>query len=75
MSRFKIVMTQKGNCDIHITLFDKDNTIVLSNSSTYYSKPTIKELKEQYKQYKQIYGAVRIRITTMPRFMSKTYKL
>lgn len=74
MSRFKITTTANGKCDIHITIFNKENTIIANSSLTYDVKPTVKELKEQYKTYKKEGGRL-IRITTMPSGATRTYNL
>jgi hypothetical protein len=74
MSRFKITTTANGKCDIHITIFNKDNSIMVNKSSTYDVKPTVKELKDQYKSYKKQGGRL-IRISTMPSGATRTYNL
>jgi hypothetical protein len=73
MSRFKFSTTDKGKCDVTITLFTKDNSILAQRNSTFDVKPTVKELKAEYKQYKP--DAKLMRISTMPSGMVKTYKL
>ncbi|TXG86402.1 MAG: hypothetical protein E6R13_00590 [Spirochaetes bacterium] len=74
MSRFNITTTTNGKCDITITIFNKENTIIANRSSTYDVKPTVKELKEQYKSYKKQGGRL-IRISTMPSGATRTYNL
>lgn len=74
MSRFKFSTTKNGKCDVTVTLFTKDNVWLLQRSVTFDVKPTVKELKEQYKQYKPD-GAYTMRITSTPSCMVKTYKL
>ena len=74
MSRFNITTTANGKCDIHITIFHKDNYIMVNRSSTYDVKPTVKELKDQYKSYKKQGGRL-IRISTMPSGATRTYNL
>jgi len=74
MSRFKITTTANGKCEYHITIFHKDNYIVMNRSSTCDVKPTVKELKDLYKSYKKQGGRL-IRITTMPSGATRTYNL
>lgn len=74
MSRFNITTTANGKCDIYITIFNKENTIIANRSLTYDVKPTVKELKEQYKSYKKDGGRL-IRISTMPSGATRTYNL
>lgn len=74
MSRFKFSTGKNGKCDVTITLFNKDNSMLLQRSSTFDLKPTVKELKAECKQYKRD-GAVLMRITSTPSCMSKTYNL
>jgi hypothetical protein len=57
--------TSQGKLDVTVTLFTKDNTWLLQRSTTFDCKPTLKELKDQYKVCKKD-GAYRMRITTMP---------
>jgi len=74
MPRFKFTTTKAGKCDVTITLFTKNNIWLLQRSSTFDIKPTIKELKDEYKVCKKD-GAYFIRITTTPSCCVKTYKL
>jgi len=74
MSRIKFSLTKNGKCDVTITLFTKDNTMLLQRSRTFDVRPTVKEFKEEFNQYKKE-GATLMRITTTPSCMSKTYKL
>lgn len=66
--------TDKGKCDVTITLFTKDNTIFLQRSRTFDSKPTLKEFKEEFKSFKKD-GAKYMRITTTPSCNVKTINL
>lgn len=74
MSRFKFSTTKNGKCDVTITLFTENNSFLLQRSLTFDVKPTVKELKNEYKQYKKD-GAKLMRITTTPSCMVKYYKL
>ena len=74
MSRFKITTTKNGKCDVTLTMFNKDNTIVGQKTITYDVKPTIKELLEYAKTYKKD-GAKTVRMTSTPSCSVKTYKL
>ena len=74
MSRFRFTTTKNGKCDVTVTLFTKDNTMFMQRSSTFDVKPTIKGLKEDYRQYKKE-GAVFMRVTSTPSCNAKTYKL
>lgn len=73
MSRFKITTTESGKCDITLTMYDENNTMVGQKSSTYDVKPTVKELLAYAKTYKQD-GAVKVLMTTTPSCCVKTYK-
>jgi hypothetical protein len=72
MSIFKT--TDKGKCDVTVTLFTKDNQMFLQRTTTFDVKPTIKELKEQYKPFK-LEGGYYMRITTTPSCNVREYKL
>ena len=74
MERFKFVTTKNGKCDVTITLFTKDSIWLTQRTITFDIKPTIKELLQEYKQYKKE-GAYYCRITTTPSCMVKQYKL
>ena len=74
MSRFKITTTKNGKCDVTLTMFNDNNTIVGQKSTTYDIKPTIKDLLSYAKTYKDI-GAKAVRITSTPSCCVKTYKL
>ena len=74
MSRFKFQMTKSGKCDVTLTMFNEDNTMVGQKTSTYDVKPTIKELLAYAKTYKND-GAKTVRITSTPSCCVKTYKL
>jgi len=74
MSRFKITTTKSGKCDIALTIFDKNNTIIGEKHTTYDIKPTIKELLSYAKTYKNN-GAKTVRISSTPSCNVKTYKL
>ncbi len=74
MSRFKFTTTDKGKCDVTITLFTKDNIWLLQRTETFDVKPTIKELLATYKVCKKD-GAKYIRITSTPSCCVKTYTL
>jgi len=74
MSRFKITTTPSGKCDITLTMFDKNNTMVAQRHSTYDVKPTIKELLTYSKTYKQ-HGAESVTITSTPSCYAKTYRI
>jgi len=74
MNRFKITTTKNGKCDVTLTIFDNDNSIVGQKSSTYDIKPTVKELLEYAKTYKKV-GAKTVRISSTPSCCVKTYKL
>jgi hypothetical protein len=74
MSRFKFTTTDKGKCDVTVTLFTKDFDRVAQRTITFDIKPTIKELKDRYKEFKQE-GAKFIRITSTPSCCSKVYDL
>ena len=43
--------TEKGKCDVTITLFTESNSIFMQRSRTFDVKPTIKEFKEEFKQF------------------------
>jgi len=66
--------TDKGKCDVTITLFTKDNAIFLQRSRTFDTKPTFKDFKEEFKQYKKE-GAKYMRLTTTPGCNVKTVNL
>ncbi len=70
----KFTTTKNGKCDVVITLFTKGNSFLLQRSITFDIKPTIKELKERFKEFKKD-GAKHMRITTTPSCMVKTYNL
>lgn len=72
MSFFKT--TKNGKCDVTVTLFTSNMTMLIQRSSTFDVKPTIKELKQYYKKYKEE-GAKYIRITTTPSCNVKTMLL
>lgn len=74
MSRFKFTTTKEGKCDVTITLYTKDSSMFIQRTRTFDIKPTIKELLEEYKQYKKD-GAYYCRITTTPSCCVKNYKL
>ena len=74
MSRFKITTTESGKCDVILTMFDENNTMVGQKSSTYDVKPTVKELLAYAKTYKKD-GAKTVRMTTTPSCSVKTYRL
>ena len=74
MDRFKFSMTKNGKCDVTVTLFTKDNSMLLQRSLTFDVKPTVKEFKNEYKQYKKD-GATLMRITTTPSCMVKYIKI
>jgi len=74
MSRFKITTTKSGKCDVTLTMFSENNTMVGQKSTTYDIKPTIKELLNYAKTYKND-GAKTVRITSTPSCCAKTYKL
>lgn len=63
--------TNSGKCDVTITLFTKENSILLQRSRTFDTKPTFKGLREEFK----IEGAAYMRITTTPGWNVKTIKL
>jgi len=69
MQFFKL--TNSGKCDVTLTFFNADNTIIAQRSSTFDSKPTFKELKSKY----TIEGAKTLRITTTPSCNIKTINL
>jgi len=66
--------TEKGKCDVTITLFTESNSIFMQRSRTFDVKPTIKEFKEEFKQFKKE-GAKYMRITTTPSRNTKTINL
>ncbi len=74
MSRFKFTTTPNGKCDVIITLYTKDSIMFMQRSRTFDIKPTIKELLEEFKQYKKE-GAYYCRITSAPSCCTKNYKL
>jgi hypothetical protein len=74
MSRFKFTTTPNGKCDVTITLYTKDSIMFMQRSRTFDIKPTIKELLEEFKQYKKE-GAYYCRITSTPSCCAKNYKL
>lgn len=74
MSRFKFTTTKSGKCDVTITLFTKDNSMLLQRSRTFDAKPTIKGFKEEFKPFKKE-GASFMRISSTPSCDIKTYKL
>ena len=74
MSRFKITTTKSGKCDVTLTMFDENNSMVGQKCSTYDVKPTIKELLNYAKTYKK-YGAKTVRIVSTPSCCVKTYTL
>lgn len=63
--------TDKGKCDVTVTLFTKDNTMFLQRSKTFDIKPTLKEVKEEFKRFKKD-GVKYMRITTTPSCNVKT---
>ena len=73
MSIFKT--TKSGKCDVTITFFNKTNSIVTQRSITFDFKPTLKELKERFKHFKNDYGAINMRITSTPSCEVKTITL
>ena len=74
MGDFKFTMTKDNKCDVTITLFTKDNTMLLQRTITFDIKPTLKELFERFKVHKKD-GAKYIRITTTPSGCVKKYTL
>ena len=54
MSFFKT--TKSGKCDVSIKIFTKNNELLFDIGRTFDVKPTLKELKTEYKKYKD-YGA------------------
>jgi len=74
MSRFKITKTKSGKCDVTLTIFDKNNSMIGQKHSTYDVKPTIRELLNYAKTYKKD-GAKTVRITNTPSCCVKTYNL
>jgi len=74
MERFKFATTKNGKCDVTITLFTKDSIWLTQRTMTFDIKPTVKELLQEYKQYKKE-GAYYCRITTLPSGCAKYYKL
>ena len=74
MSRFIITTTRTGKCDVTLTMFDKNNSMVGQKHSTYDVKPTIKELLDYAKTYKKD-GAKTARITSTPSCNVKTFNL
>ena len=66
--------TDKGKCDVTITLFTKDNSIFLQRSNTFDIKPTLKNFKDEFRPLKKE-GAYTMRITTTPSCNVKTIKL
>ena len=60
-----------GKLDISITVYDIDNKIININSSTYDSKPTIKEvIKRNY-----VSNAFKMKIVSTPSCQSRFYKI
>lgn len=74
MSRFKITTTKTGKCDVTLTIYNRDNKVISNYNSTYYIKPTIKELLDHAKTYKK-HGAQTVKISTSPSWSNKTYSL
>ena len=74
MSRFKITTTASGKCDVTLTMFNKHNVMIGQKSNTYDVKPTVRELLNYAKSYKND-GAKTVRMTTTPSCSVKTYKL
>jgi hypothetical protein len=66
--------TETGKCDVTVTLFTSCNTFFLQRSRTFDVKPTIKEFKEEFKQFKKE-GAKYMRITTTPSCNTKIINL
>ncbi len=69
MQFFKL--TDKGKCDVTLTFFTADNSIIAQRTLTFDIRPTIKELKERF----VINNAKTLRITTTPGCNVKTIKL
>jgi len=74
MNRFKFTTTDKGKCDVTVTLFTKDYIRFMQRTITFDIKPTIKEIKDRYKEFKQE-GAKFIRISSTPSCCVKLYNL
>ena len=72
MSFFKTTKSGKG--DVSIKIFTKNNESLFDIGRTFDVKPTLKELKTEYKKYKD-YGANYMTITTTPSYNTKTIKL
>jgi hypothetical protein len=66
--------TDDGKCDVTVTLFTKLNQMFYQKTKTFDVKPTIKELREEYKKFKSE-GAYRMRITTTPSCNVREYIL
>lgn len=67
-------MAENGKCDVVITLFTKSNSFFLQRRRTYDVKPTLKEIKKEFKPFKNE-GASYMRITTTPSCNVKIVKL
>ena len=74
MSRFKITTTASGKCDVTLTMFNEHNIMIGQKSITYDIKPTVKELLDYAKTYKND-GAKTVRMTATPSCSVKTYRL
>ena len=72
MSFFKT--TKSGKCDVNIKIFAENNELLFIIGRTFDIKPTIKELKTEYKNYKD-YGASYMILTTVPSYNTKTIRL
>ena len=73
MSIFKL--TKSGKCDVTVTLFNSHNQMVFQRSITFDCKPTIKELKDRFAQFKKELGATLMRITTTPSGEVRSYRI
>jgi len=74
MSKFKIIMGSLGKCDVTLTMFNEQNSMVGQVHRTYDIKPTVKELLDIARTYKDR-GAKVVRMTSTPSCSAKTYKL
>lgn len=68
-------MTKSGKCDVTVTLFNKQNDMVLQESRTFDVKPTLKFFKDRFKPFKKTDEVYLMRITSTPSCKVKEIKL
>ena len=73
MSIFQMI--KSGKCGVTITLFNKQNSIVLQEFQIFDVKPTLKFFKDRFKPFKKTDDAYLMRITSTPSCKVKEIKL